>query len=103
MTTATAQWDSVFIEHQDRDEPTTWFIDPPYQRANKRGYRYRLNEFDYSVLREMVLHVAANGHQVIVCEQDGADWLPFQPLCLLKTHGDSISQETVWTSSPWSS
>ena len=39
--------------------------------------------------------------QVIVCEQDGADWLPFRPFMHIKsTEGrlrEARSAEVVWT------
>ena len=36
--------------------------------------------------------------QVIVCENEGADWLPFSPLADVKaTRPNSRSIEVVWT------
>jgi len=58
---------------------STWYIDPPYQKMGKY-YKYSL--IDYNVLGKWC--VERNG-QIIVCEQDGADWLPFKPFKEIKT------------------
>lgn len=58
----------------------TWFIDPPYQvttptkmkTAFPKGQGYRHNLLDYDALRDWVRGLKG---QVIVCEQEGADWL----------------------------
>jgi site-specific DNA-adenine methylase len=51
----------------------TWFIDPPYN--NDKGRHYVHSTIDYSHLASWCLSLAG---QVIVCENEGADWLPFQ-------------------------
>lgn len=51
----------------------TWFIDPPYQVA---GVHYKHQVTDYLALARF--SVARYG-QVIVCENEGATWLPFKP------------------------
>jgi site-specific DNA-adenine methylase len=56
----------------------TWFIDPPYQQAGKH---YRYGEVDYSNLRQYCL---SRSGQVIVCENQGADWLPFRSFADIK-------------------
>lgn len=72
----------------------TWFIDPPYVNA---GRHYRCANVDYSHLAGWCR--TRNG-QVIVCENEGADWLPFQPLGAVKaTSGrkrSGYSAEAVW-------
>lgn len=50
----------------------TWFIDPPYVKAGKW---YKEHDIDYSKLGEWCK--SRNG-QIMVCEQEGADWLPFK-------------------------
>jgi len=50
----------------------TWFVDPPYQRAGKH---YVFSDVDYTRLGHWC--ESRRGH-VIVCENEGADWLPFQ-------------------------
>lgn len=76
------------------DIEATWFIDPPYQFANRRGYRHGAAGVDFQQLAEWV---RSRRGQVIVCEQAGADWLPFRPLYDLNSHRGSRSTEVVWT------
>lgn len=56
----------------------TYFIDPPYQRRIQ-GKHYPYNDVDYSMLSACCKHFAQYG-QVIACEEETADWLPFVPL-----------------------
>lgn len=55
-------------------EWATWFVDPPYQDAGK-NYPFGSDRIDYT-------HLAAwcrsREGQTIVCENEGADWLPFE-------------------------
>lgn len=101
------------IEGDYRDAPrldeATYHVDPPYQpvrvrevsTANPKGMGYRAGcdsaSLDYAEMGEWCRALPG---QVIVCEQEGADWLPFH---LLRAHGDSLgrsSSEVVWTSDP---
>jgi len=52
----------------------TWFIDPPY---NEGGKHYRFGKIDYQHLADWIKNLKG---QVIVCERDDADWLPFKSL-----------------------
>jgi hypothetical protein len=71
----------------------TWFVDPPYQRAGKH-YRFSSDSIDYSHLSAWCRQRRG---QVIVCENDGADWLPFRPLAVVKTtRALHRSKEVVW-------
>lgn len=78
------------------DAEATWFIDPPYQTP--AGRYYRISTIDYADLADFCL---SRRGQVIVCEQEGADWLPFRKLATIKgTDGKGragISREVVWT------
>ena len=79
------------------DGEATWFIDPPYQLAGKH-YRHRLNEGEYNHLGRWC---RARRGQVMVCENVGATWLPFEPW--RKTQGTPgarggwVSDEAIWT------
>lgn len=53
----------------------TWFVDPLYQHAGNGGYECD-DRHDYAELARWVRSLPG---QVIVCEQEGADWLPFRP------------------------
>jgi site-specific DNA-adenine methylase len=54
-----------------RDSEATWFVDPPYQAS---GHRYPHASIDYAALAQWC---RTRRGQVIVCETEGADWLPF--------------------------
>jgi hypothetical protein len=76
------------------DEEATWYIDPPYQRA---GTHYRKRIVDYAALGAWC---RTRRGQVIVCEEQGADWLPFEPFGSFKAspakHGGKRCAEAVW-------
>lgn len=59
----------------DTAEPATWFIDPPYSSQGGRSYTH--NSIIYTALAAWCSSLKG---QVIVCEEEGADWLPFKPL-----------------------
>lgn len=87
-------FNSGYVECPDRD--ATWFVDPPYQVAG-RHYRFGSEVIDYSALSKWC---SARTGQVIVCENEGADWLPFRTLSSTKTtRADRQSKEVVWLSS----
>jgi 16S rRNA G966 N2-methylase RsmD len=69
----------------------TWFIDPPYQKAGK--YYTGHNKMDFEKLGEWC---KSRKGQVIVCENQGADWLPFR---FLTEHRGSMQKNTevIWT------
>ena len=76
------------------DGEATWFIDPPYQHAGQH-YRYGSGRIDFPALGRWCRQRKG---QVIVCENEGADWLPFQPLAAVKTtRRGKLSREVVWT------
>lgn len=74
--------------------PATYFVDPPYQRS---GRLYRCKFKEYGALAEWCRSRAGT---VIVCEQDGSNWLPFVPHCeltTLQTRGAvGVSREVIY-------
>lgn len=76
------------------DHPATWFVDPPY--AGHPGNYYREHgskHLDYTTLGAWCKDRRG---QVMVCEAQGADWLPFEPFA--DTRGTvGRSQEALWT------
>lgn len=80
---------------------STWFIDPPYQGKCGEAYRHQIDS--YYDLADWCRN--RNG-QVIVCEQSGADWLPFRPFgMILSANGRRLkrkrySSEVVWYNDP---
>lgn len=74
----------------------TWFIDPPYEKAGKH-YRFGSGQLSYASLAAWC--VSRNG-SIIVCEQAGATWLPFEPFANTKANessrGGKVSKEAVF-------
>jgi hypothetical protein len=82
-------------QHSGVEGPATWFVDPPYQR---QGRYYRRHAVDYGALAAWC---GSRRGQVIVCENEGADWLPFTPFRTIKgavgKHRSGKSVEVLWT------
>jgi len=78
-------------------EDAHWHVDPPY--ANAAGRRYPSSDVNYPALAEWCRGLP--GH-VDVCENTGADWLPFRHLhSVVSSRGrrdGSLSEEAVWRS-----
>ena len=72
-------------------EVATWFVDPPYQHAG-RHYRFGSKLIDYASLGRWCKELPG---QVVVCEQQGATWLPFRTLGDVKTSRTSRSVEML--------
>jgi hypothetical protein len=82
------------------DDEATWFIDPPYQVNSNgsaktkfpQGMGYapgcKSTDLDFEVLAEWC---RTRRGQVIVCEQSGANWLPFKPLKPLRTGSTEVT------------
>lgn len=90
-------WKITNLSYADLDTPiATWFVDPPYVTAGKY-YRHGPDRIDYTHLGDWCRSL--NG-QVMVCENDGADWLPFQPFHVAKANesksGGKRSHEVLW-------
>lgn len=74
----------------------TWFIDPPYQSTG-RYYRFGSDSIDYSALADWC---ESRRGQTIVCEAEGADWLPFRRLARFRTaRVGRYSNEVYWLNS----
>jgi len=85
-------WDILCGDYQESpDIKATWFIDPPYVIGGKY-YKYGTKTIDYEYLGNWCKERKG---QVIVCEADGADWLPFDPL--VTSRGNKYQhKESVW-------
>lgn len=84
-------WTVIEGDYTDApDVEATWFVDPPYQQL-RRGYAER--DIDYPALGRWCRQRRG---QVIVCEQEGADWLPFQPHRLHRSTNGRSKVEVVW-------
>ncbi len=90
-------WKAALGSFADIDnEQATWFIDPPYSAAAGRLYTY--NEINYPELSQWCRERMG---QKIVCEMEGADWLPFKPFYLSKglegPRGKKKVREAIWS------
>lgn len=87
----------IDYRHGDyRDAPdveATWFIDPPYQHVH-RGY-----ERDGIDFAELADWCHSRRGQVIVCEQAGATWLPFEPVREIRGTTNKMTTEVAWVRS----
>lgn len=92
-------WQLIEGDYTDApDLDATWFIDPPYQGAGKY-YRFGDSRINYAALGQWC---KTRTGQVIVCENGGAEWLPFSPLYELRgssMQGKRSTVEAVWTRS----
>jgi len=86
------------------DLRATWFIDQPYHRQQRRGrgdgYAHGADAIDYDALGQWC---RARQGQAIVCEQRGAEWLPFRPLAVALATSPGPRRErveVVWSRTP---
>jgi len=88
-------WQIIEGEYYDApDVRATWHIDPPY--STPAGAYYPHQPADFRSLGEWC---RGRRGQVMVCEQAGADWLPFEPLGTFNTASleGRRSNEVIWT------
>jgi hypothetical protein len=78
---------------QAPDVDATWYIDPPYRGRAGALYRHGSRDIDYAALGAWCKERAG---QVIVCEGEGADWLPFERLADVVGVSGKRSGEVVW-------
>lgn len=90
-----ARFDYIAGDYEEAPNvEATWFIDPPYQQV-ARGYKYNRDSIDYD---KLAAFCRSRKGQVIVCEQKGADWLPFRTLTVQQNvQSTGRSHEMVWT------
>lgn len=79
------------------DIEATWFIDPPYKGRAGSYYRHGSTAIDYDHLAQWCL---SRKGQVIVCETEGADWLPFKRVSPL-AGAVRKSIEVAWCRPPY--
>jgi len=71
------------------NQKATWFVDGPYQHITKTAYHSKPN-FDH-----LSKWCKERDGQVIVCEQLGADWLPFECLPATRTRHKRLAGENT--------
>lgn len=74
----------------------TWFIDPPYNNDKGRAYIKQVGDYE-----KLGTWCKTRKGQVLVCENKGANWLPFKFLMTAKAsvgYGRrAYSEEVLWT------
>jgi len=87
-------WEIIKInDYSDiQNEKATWFIDPPYQ---KQGiyYKHSSKNIDFCNLSKWCLDRKG---EIIVCEQEGADWLPWNNKKEIKSNIKTNKSCEVW-------
>ena len=77
----------------------TWFVDPPYNNAAGAHYIHGPHAIDFAALGAWC---RTRRGQIIVCENEGADWLPFRFFGQFQggitgAGVSSGSREVIWT------
>lgn len=88
-------WKVYHASYEDMpNNKATYFVDPPYKRS---GVAYTNNHISYTHLAEWS---KSRLGQTIVCEQQGAEWLPFRGFLDARASPGStrsgISKEMIW-------
>ena len=96
---AIRHWTIIEGDYTDApDIEAVWFVDPPYN--NRAGRSYMHHAIDYPALGSWC---RTRRGPTIVCENEGATWLPFEPFYGVTTRmngakdkGGRKSVEAVW-------
>ncbi|MBS0646136.1 MAG: hypothetical protein JSR97_06045 [Verrucomicrobia bacterium] len=80
------------------DIEATWFIDPPYKHAPGLGYKFSSKLINYTDLADWALKRRG---EIIFCEGEFGDYLPFQQLLQLKGVAGKSSKELIYYKSPF--
>lgn len=81
------------------DIEATWFIDPPYKNQPGMGYKFSSALINYEAL---AVWTQERRGEVIFCEGEYGDYLPFEPLLNLKGVAGKTSREVIYYRSPYS-
>lgn len=86
-------WQIRQYSYQDlENQEATWFVDPPYQKAGVI-YKHGSKDIEFEALSDWC---QSRKGQVIVCENLGAEWLPFKPLRTISGTKGRQTIEAVW-------
>ena len=87
-------WQAYVGDYTDPpDIDATWFIDPPYQ-VKGSIYKHSSKQINYDHLADWC---KSRTGQVMVCENYGASWLPFEHFSQLTGGLLRKSREALWT------
>jgi site-specific DNA-adenine methylase len=75
------------------DIEATWFIDPPYKGDPGLGYYFGSDKLDYNLL---AVWTKQRLGEVIFCEGENGDYLPFNHLLTLPGVAGKLSQEKIF-------
>lgn len=78
-------------------DEATWFIDPPYVGAGHH-YKHGVSAIDFD---KLAMWCSTRPGQAIVCENEGADWLPFRHLGSFKTTRSGRQSKEVYWLNEW--
>lgn len=70
----------------------TWFVDPPYQKQGVH-YPFGSDGIDFEALSKWCL---SRDGEIIVCEQEGATWLPWTHSKSVKSNSKTKRSSEVW-------
>jgi site-specific DNA-adenine methylase len=87
-------WEIKCGDYKDiPNQVSTWFIDPPYMIGGQY-YRYGSTKIDYE---QLGVWCKSRKGQVIVCENDRANWLDFKPVCRNNGANNKGYTESIWS------
>lgn len=87
-------WQIICGDYREApDINATWFIDPPYRLNPGMGYRFGSDLIDYS---ELAKWITQRKGEVIACEGEFGDYLPFKPLMTMKGVAGKKSKEQIY-------
>jgi site-specific DNA-adenine methylase len=75
------------------DIEATWFIQPPYKGVPGMGYGYGSNLLDYP---QLAAWAKSRKGEIIFCEGENGDYLPFTSLISLKGVAGKTSEEKLF-------
>lgn len=87
-------WKIICGDYKDAPNiEATWFIDPPYKDSPGTGYRFGSETIDYGYLAKWSL---ARKGEIVFCEGEFGDYLPFRTLMNLKGVAGKSSKELLF-------
>ena len=94
-------WEIICTDYSAApDIEATWFIDPPYKDSPGLGYKFSSKLIDYNALATWAQNRKG---EIIFCEGEFGDYLPFEPLLQLKGVAGKSSREVIYYKSPFTS
>ena len=87
-------WQIINGDYSDApDVEATWFIDPPYFSDAGMGYNHNCKDINYGDFTDFIL---SRKGEVICCDCEEADYLPFESLVELSAVAGKKSKEMIF-------